>query len=148
MNQVEYVSFLNILGDNKLKLGGKENYESALECYMDASQILREVCGEESMDFLLSLVDIGDVYLETKELEKAKSFYLLTLEKIISLFGPNCIFMQRINSALSELYTAMGTEEFKNETIALDNLRIAKETYGDQSIYLLSYFLQAISASV
>jgi len=39
------------------------------------------------MDFLLSLVDVGDVYLELKEYDKAKSFYFLTLEKLIALYG-------------------------------------------------------------
>lgn len=34
------------------------------------------------MDFILSLVDIGDVYLEQKEFDKSKSFYLLALDRV------------------------------------------------------------------
>lgn len=35
--QVEYVSFLNILGDNYLKIGGTEGYQKALDFYTEAS---------------------------------------------------------------------------------------------------------------
>jgi hypothetical protein len=49
-----------------LKLGGEENYNKAMECYQEASAMLQEMCGDLGMDFYLSLVDIGDVYLELK----------------------------------------------------------------------------------
>lgn len=144
---VEFISFLNILGDNYLKVGGTDGYEKAMECYQEASQLLAEICGDESMDFLLSLIDIGDVYLEQKEYDKAKSFYLLSLDRISSLYGQNSIFIHRVNAALVELYTATGGE-FKSIHSSLDNLRLAQETYGEDSLYCLSYYLSAISASV
>jgi len=37
MNQVEYVSFLNILGDVYLKIGGVDSYNKSLKCYEEAS---------------------------------------------------------------------------------------------------------------
>jgi hypothetical protein len=93
INHVEYVQFLNIVGDNYLKIGGKEGYQTALDCYLDASSSLNQICGEESMDFILSLIDIGDVYLEQKEFEKAKSFYLLGKNRVVSIYGENSIFL-------------------------------------------------------
>lgn len=123
-HQVEYVSFLNILGDNYLKIGGVEGHAKAMDCYQEASWILAEICGDESIDFLLSLIDIGDVYLEQKEFDKAKSFYLLSMDKITTLYGSNSIFLHWVNAALVELYTANGGE-FKSLYSSLDNLRLA-----------------------
>ena len=62
--------------------------------------------GEKSIDYLFSLCDIGDVFLERKEYDKAKSFYLLTWDKIQEYFGKDTIYQVRINSAIVELYTA------------------------------------------
>jgi len=63
-NQIEYMSFLNILGDINLKIGTTESLQAALECYQESSTISNELMGDNSIDYLFSLCDIGDVFLE------------------------------------------------------------------------------------
>ena len=81
-----------------------------------------DICGDISIDFLFSLCDLGDVFLEQKETAKAKSFYLLVAEKIKEHFGKDSIFLIRVNSALVELYTAEDAKDNSSTTVTMNNL--------------------------
>lgn len=70
-----------------------------------------DICGDTSIEFLFSLCDLGDVFLEQKENAKAKSFFLLVSDKIKEHYGKESIFLIRVNSALVELYTAEETKD-------------------------------------
>lgn len=92
-SMIEYTGLMNCIGDIYLKIGGKkDNLERALEIYQESSEILLEICGENSIDYLYSLCDIGDCYLEMKEYDKAKSFYFLVQEKLSEIYGKDSIF--------------------------------------------------------
>jgi len=44
--------------------------------------VLLDSCGENSITYLYSLCDLGDVLLDQKEYDKALSFYMLVRQKI------------------------------------------------------------------
>ena len=71
----DLVNLNNVVGDNYIKRAGDKNLDKAFEVYQESSEILRELTNESSIDFLLSLLDIGDIHMERKEYDKAKGFY-------------------------------------------------------------------------
>ncbi len=147
--QLEYVSFCNIVGDICIKKGTEEAIKRAMEIYSESSEILQAVGGDESVDFLLSLTDMGDCYMESKEYEKAQSFYTLSQDKLHKLLGAKTIFCHRINSALIELFAAKGEgpQDLPLQK-SMENIELATSTYGDSSIYCLPYYLSGISSSI
>ena len=97
-----------------------------MEIYSESSKILSDLTGPNSIDFLLSLLDIGDIHMEKKEFDKAKGFYDHVTTKIDEHYPNHQIFKHRINSALTELYAASGDEKrVKVYQLSMDNLKIA-----------------------
>jgi len=146
---VEVVSFNNLVGDIAIKKGGLKALEKAAEVYSSSSKILHDIVGENGIDFILSLLDIGDIHLEKKEYEQALSFYTLASDKVTKTFGEDSIFHHRINSSLVELYASKGDKTFKKcFELSMKNIEFAQKLYGEESLYCLSYYLSGISSAV
>lgn len=97
-------------GDMFVKYGGTKNIDFAYKYYEEANKALENTVGKKSIDFLLSMVDIGDTYLERKSYQEAEAFYKFCKSQIEEYHGTDCIFKHRINSALVEVYSSMGGE--------------------------------------
>ena len=82
----------------------------AYENYEKSNKSLELVVGKTSIDFYLSMVDIGDVYLERKSYAEAEAFYQFCKSEIEQNYGKDSIFKHRINSALVEVYSSQKAE--------------------------------------
>ena len=75
-NHILFTKFLSNVGDIHVKYGGKANLDTAYKNYEEANKILDTIMGKESFDFIMSMTDIGDVYLERKSYNEAEAFYI------------------------------------------------------------------------
>lgn len=135
-NHMHLIKFLSAAGDMHVKWGSKKDLDDAYNLYSEANKALEVIVGKKSIDFLLSMVDIGDVHLERKSYEEAEAFYQFCKTQLEEYYGKDCIFKHRINSALVEVYSAVGGEtRAKAYECAMENVEIAMLFYGEQSLF-------------
>lgn len=135
-------------GDMYLKFEGNKNKDIGYEHYEKANQILEKILGSKSIDFIYSTADIGDVYLERKQYKEAEAFYTYCKSQIEEFYGKNSIFKHRINSALVEVYSAIGEGKTKGYDCAMENVDLGMRLYGDESIFCLGFYMSGMSANV
>lgn len=141
--------YLSTAGDIYLKYGGKTNLTRAYELYDESNKTLEAIVGKAGIDFIYSMTDIGDVYLEQKSLEEAEAFYTHSKSEVEKYYGADSIFKARINSSLIEVYSAMGNQNReKGYLCAMENIDLAQKIYGDMSIFCLSFYMSGMSANV
>lgn len=105
--------------------------------------ILLESCGENSITYLYSLCDIGDVLLDQKEYEKALSFFMLVRQKIQDNFGKDSIFLLKVDECLENYYLENGKQGLASKTV-ITNMKKVEDFYGDTSIYSMKYLILAM----
>lgn len=146
-NHIIIAHFYQNTGDMYLRFEGKKYKDIAYEWYDRANKILDSIVGGKSIDCIYSMADVGDVYLEKKSYAEAEAFYLFAKEKIEEIYGPDSIFKHRINSALIEAYSGLGTKD-KGYDCAMENVDLAIKQYGDSSIFCLGFFMSGMSANI
>lgn len=135
-NHMHFIKYLSTAGDMHVKWGSKKDLDDAYNLYSEANKALEVIVGKKSIDFILSMVDIGDVHLERKSYEEAEAFYQFCKSQLEENYGKDCIFKHRINSALVEVYSAAGGENrAKAYECAMENVEIAMLFYEEQSIF-------------
>lgn len=91
--------------------------------------------------------DLGEVFLDKKQLEQAEKYMLESQRIIGEIFSDNHPIIIEFNSNLIELYSSKDSELERQKCvqIAERNLEIAKQYYGYRSIYCLKQELGACS---
>ena len=119
----------------------------AYEFYDEANKLLDTVVGSKSVDFLHSMVDIGEVYLYQRNYEQALAFLNFVKNEIVKYYGESSIYKNRVNSALIEVHseTQVNKGDY-NFQLSLENLRNAISLYGENSIFCLGYYMSIVSA--
>lgn len=146
-NHIIIANFYQNTGDMYLRFEGKKYKDISYEWYDRSNKIHESIAGSKSIDCIYSIVDIGDVYLEKKSYSEAEAFYLFAKNKIEEIYGQDSIFKHRINSALVEVYTGLGTKE-KGYDCAMDNVDIGMRQYGDNSIFCIGFYMSGMSANI
>ena len=74
--RLEYAQTLNIHGVYYIKT---QNYEKALECYLEGKRIIEDIFGTESPHLSAFISNIAIIYYEKKEYDNALEFYYQAL---------------------------------------------------------------------
>ena len=146
-NHLIIANFYQNTGDMYLRFEGKNYKDIAYEWYDKANKILEIIVGNKSIDYIYSMVDIGDVYLEKKLYTEAEAFYLFVKSNIEEFYGSDSIFKHRINSALVEVYSGLGDKE-KGYDWSMENIDLGMKLYGDGSIFCLGFYMSGMSANI
>lgn len=143
-----YIKFLQASGHMFFKSQDSKDISKAYDFYDEANKLLEEIVGNKSIDYLLSFVDIGEVYLYQRDYEKADAFLTFCRDEIIKYYGERSIYLNRVNSALIEVHSE--TKENRGDITfkySMDNLDIATELYGEMSIFTLGFYMSGVSAN-
>jgi tetratricopeptide (TPR) repeat protein len=144
-----YVKYLGSVGDMLLRYGSKKELDQAYEAYDAENKALMSTVGKYDIDFINSMCDVGDVHFERKSYEEAEAFYGHWKVQFEEVYGKDNIFKTRVNSALVELYSAMGAEyRQKAYDMAMENVDTAMKYHGENSLFLLSFLMSGMSANI
>ena len=110
-NHYIIAQFYQNVGDMHLRIDGAKDKDIAYEFYDKANKIFELVVGNISIDYIYSLIDVADVYLEKRQYEEAEAFYQFGKSKIEEIYGVNSIFKHRVNSSLIEIYSVKGMKD-------------------------------------
>lgn len=147
-NNKDYINFLKASGNMYFKSQDSKDISKAYDFYDEANKLLEEIVGKKSINFLLSLVDIGEVYLYQRDYKKADAFLSFCKTEVVKYYGSGSIYVNRVNSALIEVYTE--TNENKGDItfkLSMENLQNAIGFYGEQSIFCLGFYMSAVSSN-
>jgi tetratricopeptide (TPR) repeat protein len=84
-----FIRYLASVGDMYLRFGSKSELDEAYNLYDEANKTLELTKGKDDSEFLLSMVDIGNVYLEKKSYTEAEAFYTFSNSEFERLHGNN-----------------------------------------------------------
>lgn len=132
-----------------IKYNTTKDLDIAYEAYEEANNALEKSVGKKSIDFIYSMVDIGDTYLEKKQFDQAEAFFGYAIKTLNEYYGPKSVFKTRVNSCLVELYTIKGGQ-FRDDAfkLSMENVDIVMESYGARSMFNLSAFMSGMSANI
>jgi hypothetical protein len=123
--------------------------ETALSYYDKANGIIESMVGNKSISFLLSMVDIAEVYTQQKKYDKALGFLNFAKGQVATYYGEHSIFMNRVNSCLIEVYSEIGGQKSALAyKLSMENVDLAMKQYGEESLFCLMYFMSGMSANV
>ena len=144
-----FIRYLASVGDMYLRFGSKSELDEAYKLYDEANKTLELTKGKDDSEFLLSMVDIGNVYLEKKSYTEAEAFYTFSNSEFERLHGNNWIFKHRANSALVDVYSSSGAEhKQKAYDYSMGNVNMAMAYYGENSLFWLGYYISGMSANI
>jgi tetratricopeptide (TPR) repeat protein len=132
-----YLKFLSSVGDMHMKYGkSASDLEASYSYYEKANRILENLVGNKSITFLLSMVDIAEVYTQQKKYNEAIAFLNFVKGQIITYYGEKSIFLNRVNSCLVEAYSEMGGQTSGMAyKLSMDNVDLAMSFYGENSLF-------------
>lgn len=144
-----YIKYLTSVGDMHIKFNTEKDLDLAYAAYEEANNALEKSVGKKGIDFIYSMIDIGDTYLEKKQFDQAEAFFSYAINTLNECYGPKSVFKTRVNSCLVELNTLKGGQ-FREDAykLSMENVDIVMEAYGPRSIFNLSAFMSGMSANI
>lgn len=113
---------------------------------------LETILGTDKANYLIAkaLLHQGDILIQRKQLEEAEKTVLRAQAMIGELFSDNHPCIMDFNSNLVEIYASMQDEAQKRKTVQITekNLEIAKQFYGDDSLFILRHHLAVASNKI
>lgn len=113
---------------------------------------LEAILGKEKPNYFIAkaMLHLSDIMLQQKKVEEAEKVVLSAQAMIGELFSDNHPCIMDFNSNLVEVYASMQEESQKKKTVEITekNLEIAKQFYGDDSLFLLKHHLACASNKI
>ena len=114
--------------------------------------IIKRVYGDEDANYIhaRALLGLGDVLTVEKKIEEAEKVILSAQIMISSKYSDNHPIILEFNSHLVEVYSNKTEESERIKTVQVSekNLEIAKQFYGDDSIFVLKHELALASNKI
>lgn len=130
----------------------KSNLDLALNHANTSLEIYHQIFGSEANNYYIAKANasVGDVLVEKKDYEAAEKCFHKAQTIVGFIVGENHPAITTFNSLLIEVYGYSENPEKKNRVllIAEKNLSIAKNFYGDESIYTLKHELSIATNSI
>lgn len=112
--------------------------------------IVSRVLGEQNYLHARALLGLGDVLSAEKKPEETEKVYLQAQTVIGNIFSENHPIITEYNANLIEVYSAKAdeAERLKTVQVAQKNLDIARQYYGDDSIFVIKHELSLASNKI
>ena len=118
-----------------------------MKIMINLTRFFESVLGSQSIEYIYSTCDIGDVYIEKKQYKEAEAFYQFCKSQIEEIYGVSSIFKHRVNSSLVEIYLSLGLKD-KSYEWSMENIDLGIKLYGEESIFWLGFLMSGMSANI